>query len=171
MWSSSGRRGRAGRRGNRCSGLPLGNPEPHSPKNSPVNSPPLQPEAPLSHSPPGCTVGGGSGFIISPDGLIVTNRHVVDDTTATYTVVLADGSKHDAKVLARDTAIDLALIKIDGKNLSTLTLGDAFLISAVDLSAFNKGSDSAPEWDEAAVTQAKTEIAAAQAEPLTSSEV
>ena len=54
---------------------------------------------------------------------------------------------------------------------STLTLGDAFLISAVDLFAFNKGSDSAPEWDEAAVTQAKTEIAAAQAEPLTSSEV
>ena len=70
-------------------------------------------------------VGGGSGFIISPDGLIVTNRHVVDDASATYTVVLADGSKHDAKVLARDTAIDLALIKIDGKNLPTLTLGDS----------------------------------------------
>ena len=71
------------------------------------------------------TVGGGSGFIISPDGLIVTNRHVVDDTSATYTVVLSDGSKHDAKVLARDTAIDLALVKIDGKNLPTLTLGDS----------------------------------------------
>jgi serine protease Do len=71
------------------------------------------------------TVGGGSGFIISPDGLIVTNRHVVDDTTATYTVVFADGSKHDAKVLARDTAIDLALVKIDGKNLPTLSLGDS----------------------------------------------
>jgi serine protease Do len=70
-------------------------------------------------------VGGGSGFIISPDGLIVTNRHVVDDASATYTVVLADGSKHDAKVLARDTAIDLALIKIDGKNLPTLSLGDS----------------------------------------------
>ena len=71
------------------------------------------------------TVGGGSGFIISPDGLIVTNRHVVDDTSATYTVVLSDGSKHDAKVLAKDTAIDLALIKIDGKNLPTLLLGDS----------------------------------------------
>jgi len=71
------------------------------------------------------TVGGGSGFIISSDGLIVTNRHVVDDTSATYTVVLADGSKHVAKILAKDTAIDLALIKIDGKNLPTLTLGDS----------------------------------------------
>jgi serine protease Do len=70
-------------------------------------------------------IGGGSGFIVSPDGLIVTNRHVVDDTAATYTVVLSDGSKHDAKVLARDTAIDLALIKIDGKNLPVLTLGDS----------------------------------------------
>jgi serine protease Do len=70
-------------------------------------------------------VGGGSGFIISPDGLIVTNRHVVDDPTATYTVVLADGSKHAATVLAKDTVIDLALVKIDGKNLPTLTLGDS----------------------------------------------
>jgi len=56
-------------------------------------------------------VGGGSGFIISSDGLIVTNRHVVDDTSATYTVVLSDGSKHDAKVLARDTAIEQASSK------------------------------------------------------------
>ena len=70
-------------------------------------------------------VGGGSGFLISPDGLIVTNRHVVEDTTATYTVVLNDGSKHNAKVLARDTAVDLALIKIDGKNFPTLPLGDS----------------------------------------------
>lgn len=70
-------------------------------------------------------VGGGSGFVISPDGLIATNRHVVEDANATYTVVLSDGSKHDAKVLARDTSIDLALIKIDGKNLPTLALGDS----------------------------------------------
>jgi serine protease Do len=71
------------------------------------------------------TVGSGSGFIISADGLIVTNRHVVADASATYTVVLADGKKYDAKVLARDTSIDLALIKIDGKNLPALSLGDS----------------------------------------------
>jgi S1-C subfamily serine protease len=70
-------------------------------------------------------VGSGSGFIISSDGLVVTNRHVVEDAAATYTVVFSDGSKHDAKVLARDTAIDLALLKIDGKNLPTLSLGDS----------------------------------------------
>ena len=46
---------------------------------------------------------------------------------------------------------------------ATLTLADAFLISAVDLGAFNSGSDSAPEWNEAACDQAKREIAAAQA--------
>jgi serine protease Do len=70
-------------------------------------------------------IGSGSGFIISPDGLIVTNRHVVADTGATYSVTLSDGSKHDATVLARDTVIDLALIKIDAKNLPALTLGDS----------------------------------------------
>ncbi len=70
-------------------------------------------------------VGSGSGFIISSDGLIVTNRHVVEDTAATYTVVFSDGSKHDAKVLARDTVIDLAILKIDGKDLPTVPLGDS----------------------------------------------
>ncbi len=71
------------------------------------------------------TVGGGSGFFVSADGLIVTNRHVVEDTAATYTVVTSDGKKHDAKVLARDTVIDLALIKIDGTGFPAVTLGDS----------------------------------------------
>jgi serine protease Do len=71
------------------------------------------------------TVGGGSGFFVSSDGLIVTNRHVVEDTAATYTVQTLDGKKHEAKVLARDTAIDLALIKIDGTGYPAVTLGDS----------------------------------------------
>jgi len=70
-------------------------------------------------------VGGGSGFIVSDDGLIVTNRHVVSDAEATYTVVLSDGRKLDAAVLARDTVIDLALLKIDGSGLPELALGDS----------------------------------------------
>lgn len=70
-------------------------------------------------------VGSGSGFIITADGLVVTNRHVVEDTAATYTVVLSDGTKHDAKILARDTAIDLALMKIEGKGFPTLELGNS----------------------------------------------
>ncbi len=70
-------------------------------------------------------VGSGSGFVISADGVIVTNRHVVADTEASYTVVLSDGKKYDAKVLARDTVIDLALMKIEAKNLPYLALGDS----------------------------------------------
>jgi len=57
-------------------------------------------------------IGGGSGFIVSGDGLIVTNKHVVSDTTATYTVYLNNGKQYDAKVLARDPVLDVALIKI-----------------------------------------------------------
>jgi len=70
-------------------------------------------------------IGGGSGFIISSDGYVVTNKHVVVDTEAEYTVLLNNGDKHPAKVLARDPSNDLAILKIDGKNFPTLQLGDS----------------------------------------------
>lgn len=71
-------------------------------------------------------IGGGSGFIVSSDGLIVTNKHVVSDKAADYTVLLNDGEKkYPAKVLALDPANDLAIIKIDAKNLPTVALGDS----------------------------------------------
>lgn len=70
-------------------------------------------------------VGGGSGFIISTDGLIVTNKHVVNDPQAEYTVYLNDGRKFEAKVLARHPTDDLAIIKIKAENLPTLPLGDS----------------------------------------------
>lgn len=70
-------------------------------------------------------VGGGSGFIIEPNGLIVTNRHVVADDTAVYTVVLSDGKSYSAKVLAKDPVLDVALIKIEASGLPTLQLGDS----------------------------------------------
>jgi serine protease Do len=70
-------------------------------------------------------VGGGSGFIISEDGLIVTNKHVVYDTKADYTVLTNDGKKYDAKVLARDPVNDLAVIKITASGLRAATLGDS----------------------------------------------
>ncbi len=70
-------------------------------------------------------VGGGSGFIISADGLIVTNKHVVEDTSATYTVLTNDGKKYDAQILSRDPNNDIALVKIKASNLPTLTLGDS----------------------------------------------
>jgi len=70
-------------------------------------------------------VGGGSGFIVSPDGLIVTNKHVVSDTAAEYTVFTNDGQKYTAEVLARDPIQDVAVIKISATNLPTLKLGNS----------------------------------------------
>lgn len=70
-------------------------------------------------------IGGGTGFIVSPEGLILTNKHVVSDTKASYAVLLNDGRTMEAKVLARTQDQDLAIIKINGENLPTLTLGNS----------------------------------------------
>lgn len=70
-------------------------------------------------------IGGGTGFIVSQDGYIITNRHVVADENAEYTVLMNDESKHEAKVLARDPINDIAIIKIEGNNLSVAELGDS----------------------------------------------
>ncbi len=70
-------------------------------------------------------VGGGSGFIISSDGLIATNKHVVADTDAEYVVVMSDGKEYTPKVLALDPVNDLAILKIEAKNLPLLQLGDS----------------------------------------------
>lgn len=70
-------------------------------------------------------IGGGSGFIISADGLIVTNKHVVADEDASYTVLTNDGNKYAASVLARDPIQDFAVLKINARGLPTLTLGDS----------------------------------------------
>ena len=70
-------------------------------------------------------VGGGSGFIISSDGLILTNKHVVSDTNASYSVLTNDGKTYTATVLARDPNQDLAVLKIDATGLPTVTLGDS----------------------------------------------
>jgi len=66
-------------------------------------------------------VGGGTAFFISPDGLLMTNKHVVSDESAQYTVVLNDGRTLDAKVVGRDAVNDIALIKVDGSNFPSLT--------------------------------------------------
>lgn len=70
-------------------------------------------------------VGGGSGFIVDPSGIILTNRHVVADPQAEYIVVLDEEKKCRAKVLARDPINDIAVIKINEKNLPTIKLGDS----------------------------------------------
>jgi len=78
-------------------------------------------------------VGSGSGFIISADGLVLTNKHVVLDKKADYTVLMNDGQKYSAKVLALDPVQDLAVIKIentDNKIFQPLKLGDSAGIQA-----------------------------------------
>lgn len=75
-------------------------------------------------------VSAGTGFVVSSDGMIVTNKHVVADTAAEYTVFLNDGSKYSAKVLARDPVDDLAFVKIEKSGLPTVALGNS---SAIDV--------------------------------------
>jgi serine protease Do len=67
----------------------------------------------------------GSGFIIDPEGVIVTNAHVVEGVSSVQ-VRLFDGRRFTARVVGRDGRVDLALLKIDGvRGLPTLTLGDS----------------------------------------------
>jgi len=67
----------------------------------------------------------GTGFIITNDGLILTNKHVASDLNATYSVIMSDGKTYDAKVQSQDPFQDLAVMKIDAKNLPVVELGDS----------------------------------------------
>ena len=67
--------------------------------------------------------GTGSGFIVSPDGYIMTNNHVVANADR-VTVKLLDNRQFPAKVIGRDPTTDVAVIKVDAKNLPTVSLGD-----------------------------------------------
>ena len=68
--------------------------------------------------------GSGSGVIISTDGYIVTNNHVVADADE-LTVTLNDNKEYSARIIGTDKASDLALIKIDGKNLPAITIANS----------------------------------------------
>lgn len=67
----------------------------------------------------------GSGFIISSDGLIITNRHVVEDTEATYNILTNDQKTYEVKQIYRDRPNDIAILKIDANGLKPLKLGDS----------------------------------------------
>jgi serine protease Do len=68
--------------------------------------------------------GQGSGFIISEDGYILTNNHVVREADK-ITVTLHDGRKLDAKIIGTDPKSDVAVIKVEAKNLPVIELGDS----------------------------------------------
>ncbi|MBI2627156.1 MAG: trypsin-like peptidase domain-containing protein [Parcubacteria group bacterium] len=71
------------------------------------------------------TVGGGSGVCIGSDGLILTNKHVVFDAEAEYSVLTYDEKDYPAKVLSRDPVNDIAILKVDAHGLQAITLGDS----------------------------------------------
>ena len=69
-------------------------------------------------------VSGGSGFIISSDGVILTNRHVIEGADK-ITVRLLDRREFEAEIIGEDEASDIAVLKIEGKELPTLKIGSA----------------------------------------------
>lgn len=70
-------------------------------------------------------ISNGSGFFISEDGLILTNKHVVEDIDAEYTVITNNGKKLQAKVLARDKTQDIAILKVNASKHNFIPLGDS----------------------------------------------
>jgi serine protease Do len=73
-------------------------------------------------------VGGGTGFVVSADGLIVTNRHVVADDEASYSVMFQNGQVYDVAVKAKDPVLDIAILEIADRPetpLPYLTFGDS----------------------------------------------
>ncbi len=68
---------------------------------------------------------GGTGFVITSDGLILTNKHVVEDTSAEFHVFTNDGKNYAAKVESFDPIMDLAIIKIEAKNLPVIEFGNS----------------------------------------------
>lgn len=80
---------------------------------------------PLPKAPPNVPMRGlGSGFIVSPDGVILTNAHVVDNAKE-VTVKLTDRREFKAKVVGKDDQSDIAVLKIRASNLPTVKLGDS----------------------------------------------
>lgn len=70
-------------------------------------------------------VGGGSGFIARPNGIIITNRHVIADTNASYAVATDDSRTFPATVLAWDPMDDVAILKVNAERLPTVPLGNS----------------------------------------------
>ncbi|MCD5380468.1 trypsin-like peptidase domain-containing protein [Candidatus Gracilibacteria bacterium] len=67
-------------------------------------------------------VGGGTGFFISKDGIIITNKHVIEDRSANYTVILNNGSEYDAEVIATNRDTDIAFLQIEDTNKEYIPL-------------------------------------------------
>ncbi len=67
----------------------------------------------------------GTGFVVSKDGVIVTNKHVVSDTNLKYTVVTRDDQKFEVRRIYRDPVLDLALVQVEASDLKPVEIGDS----------------------------------------------
>lgn len=67
----------------------------------------------------------GTGFVVSEKGIVVTNKHVVADSSSRYTVITRDGKKFEIRKIYRDPILDLAIVQIDEGGLKALELGDS----------------------------------------------
>ena len=67
----------------------------------------------------------GTGFIVDPNGIIITNQHVVSDTSSTYKVITNDGKEYEVIEILRDDSNDIAILKIDATSLDSLELGNS----------------------------------------------
>jgi serine protease Do len=90
------------------------------------------PQMPRGRQPRGIERGLGSGVIVSQDGYILTNNHVVDGASEVK-VEIPDSRTFTAKVVGTDPASDLAVVKIDARSLPTLTLGDSDHVKVGDV--------------------------------------
>lgn len=75
--------------------------------------------------------GAGSGVILTPDGYIVTNNHVIDGATA-IKVTLMDGTEYEAELIGSDSRTDLAVVKIEANNLPSASIGNSSTVSVGD---------------------------------------
>ncbi|MBI3279164.1 MAG: Do family serine endopeptidase [Acidobacteria bacterium] len=76
--------------------------------------------------------GQGSGVIVNPEGYVLTNHHVVEDASQ-VTVTLSDRREFDAKVVGADAMTDIAVLKVDGRNLPSLRISDSSKAQAGDI--------------------------------------
>jgi serine protease Do len=70
-------------------------------------------------------VSSGTGFFVSEDGFLLTNKHVVLDTEAEYVIIMNDGRQFKAEVLARDPVQDIAVLKVEGEGFNYIPLGNS----------------------------------------------
>ena len=77
------------------------------------------------------TTGAGSGFVLTPDGFIATNYHVIEGAE-TVKVTFYNGDMYDAKFIGGDEDYDIAVIKVEAENLQAVTMGDSTLLNVGD---------------------------------------